>query len=260
MSRPIVPPAPAQRSPRGLSGREVLAVLGSLAVVVLLARLGVWQLDRGSEKQALAARIAARERLSPLQLGPQGVDLASAQWRPAVARGEWAQGWTVYLQNRQYRGVSGFWVLTPLRLQGSDRYLMVLRGWAAPDVHAPLLVPPVPTPSGPVEVRGRVAPAPSPWFSFAKDPPGARLRQNVQLQQFAQYHHILMFPYVLQQLGPSSDGLVREWPKPDLGMQRNYGYALQWFAMSVTCLGMWLYFTSRTLLRRRRRSTPGAAA
>ena len=45
--------------------------------------------------------------------------------------------------------------------------------------------------------------------------------------------------------------LVRDWPAPDLGMQTNYGYAFQWFAMSATCMGLLVYFTTRTLRRRR---------
>lgn len=226
-------------------------MIGGLLVIALLARLGVWQLDRAHYKQALAARIASREHMPALPLPPRGVDFARNEWRPVVARGQWAPQWTVYLQNRQYRGVSGFWVLTPLRLQSSDTWVMVQRGWAAPDVHAPMLVPPVPTPQGMVEVRGRLAPAPSQWLSFQKDPPGAMVRQNVQLDQFAQYHHIRLLPYVVQQVGAAHDGLVRDWPAPDLGMQTNYGYAFQWFAMSATCVGLLVFFTLRTLRRRR---------
>lgn len=251
MSKPIVPPAAPQGAVPGLRPREILTVIASLALIALLARLGVWQLHRAHYKQALAASIASRERLSPLRLGAQGVDFAENEWRPVQARGAWAGAMTVYLQNRQHAGVSGFWVFTPLRLAGSDTYVMVQRGWAGPDPHAPMLVPPIPTPSGDVDVRGRIAPAPSQWFSFAKDPPGAMVRQNVQLPQFAAFHHIRLLPYVIQQLGPDSEGLVRAWPAPDLGMQTNYGYAFQWFAMSATCMGLLVYFTTRTLRRRR---------
>ncbi len=251
MSKPIVPPAAPPGSAPGLRPREILTVIASLALIALLARLGVWQLDRAHTKQALAARIASRERLSPLHLGAGGVDFHREQWRPVVADGQWAGQWTVYLQNRQHGGVSGFWVLTPLRLAGSDTYVMVQRGWAGPDVHAPMLVPPIPSPAGTVRVSGRLAPAPSQWFSFQKDPPGAVVRQNIQLPQFAAWHHIDLLPYVIQQLGPPSQGLERDWPQPDLGMQTNYGYAFQWFAMSATCMGLLLFFTTRTLRRRR---------
>ncbi len=251
MSKPIVPPAAPQGAAPGLRPREILTVIASLALIALLARLGVWQLDRAHYKQALAASIASREHMPGLELGPRGVDFTRAEWRPVHARGTWAGALTVYLQNRQYQGVSGFWVFTPLRLAGSDTYVMVERGWAGPDTHAPMLVPPIPSPPGMVEVRGRIAPAPSQWFSFAKDPPGAMVRQNVQLPQFAAYHHIRLLPYVIQQLGTDDEGLVRDWPAPDLGMQTNYGYAFQWFAMSATCMGLLVYFTTRTLRRRR---------
>ncbi len=258
MSKPIVPPAAPAGSAPGLRPREILTVIASLALIALLARLGVWQLDRAHTKRALAASIASREHLAPLQLTPRGVDLRLQEWRPVIARGHWDGALTVYLQNRQHDGVSGFWVLTPLRLAGSDTYVMVQRGWAGPDVHAPMLVPPVPSPAGLVEVRGRIAPAPSQMFAFGKDAPDARVRQNVQLPAFAELHHLRMLPYVVQQLGAPGDGLVRQWPQPDVGEQRNYGYAFQWFAMSATCMGMLLFFTTRTL--RRRRAAAGEAA
>jgi surfeit locus 1 family protein len=40
----------------------------------------------------------------------------------------------------------------------------------------------------------------------------------------------------------SHDGLERHWPPPDTDVQKNYGYAFQWFAIAtaIAFLYVWL--------------------
>ena len=33
----------------------------------------------------------------------------------------------------------------------------------------------------------------------------------------------------------------RGWAPPEVGVATNYGYAVQWFAMSVAFLGLWVW-------------------
>ncbi len=40
----------------------------------------------------------------------------------------------------------------------------------------------------------------------------------------------------------AADGLMRQWPEPDFGKQKHYGYAAQWFALSLLVLGLYLWF------------------
>ncbi len=250
MRAPIVPSSARGRRQGPLDRREVLTLVAALALIVATGLLGRWQWGRGQTKRALSARIAARMHASALQQGASPLDLQHNVWRPLHARGSYAARWSVFLQNRQHAGRVGYWVLTPLHLAGTDTWLMVERGWAA-DAYAPgSLVPGLPTPHGEVLVSGRLAPAPSQWFSFRKDPPQAVIRQNVDLAAFARRHAITLLPYVLQQMPPCEPGLVCEWPRADNGMERNYGYAFQWWAMSVLGIGLTAYFLTRRLRRR----------
>jgi len=47
-------------------------------------------------------------------------------------------------------------------------------------------------------------------------------------------------PIVLQQTSDTHDGLVRQWKRPDQGVNTHRAYALQWYAMGV--LVVILYF------------------
>ncbi|MHB0921436.1 MAG: hypothetical protein B7X46_09325 [Thiomonas sp. 15-66-11] len=256
MQASIVPPPEPKDLPPLLNVREILTLVVALALIVATALLGRWQLGRAEYKKALTARIAERMEAKPLEQGPLALNFEPNVWRHVVAKGEYASSWTIYLQNRQYNNQPGFWVLTPLRLGDSQVYVMVMRGWVPRNFDAIDLLPKIATPKGTVEVDGRLAPAPSQLFSFAKDPPGAVIRQNVQIGQFAKYHHIQMLPYVIQELGANAkDGLVRSWPQPDVGMDTNYGYAFQWFSMTALGLGLTIYFLSKRIRQRLRQSS-----
>ncbi len=47
----------------------------------------------------------------------------------------------------------------------------------------------------------------------------------------------------------ANDELLRDWPAPDLGLQKHYGYAFQWFALAALILCLYVWFQ---LIRPRR--------
>jgi surfeit locus 1 family protein len=51
---------------------------------------------------------------------------------------------------------------------------------------------------------------------------------------------LAMQPVVVLQTGKAPDGLVRDWPKPDAGVNTHRAYALQWYVMAVLAVALWL--------------------
>jgi len=41
------------------------------------------------------------------------------------------------------------------------------------------------------------------------------------------------------------DGLVRDWPAPDFGVEKHRIYMLQWYALAALAAGLWLLFFVR---------------
>jgi surfeit locus 1 family protein len=52
-------------------------------------------------------------------------------------------------------------------------------------------------------------------------------------------------PFVIQQVSDDGDKLVRDWPAPTTGVERNYGYMFQWWGMAVAAVGFGLYAARR---------------
>jgi cytochrome oxidase assembly protein ShyY1 len=256
MSKQITSDSGMLMSEKAFGPKELLIIILGLLVIGVTTSLGFWQLGRAHEKEALNLQMDQREKAHPLQIGQAEVRFSRDVWRRAEARGVFAEQWTIYLQNRQQNEQVGFWVLTPLKLADSDTYLMVLRGWVPRNFQAMDLIKPYKTPQGLTVIDGLIAPPPSEWFSFFTEPPGQVIRQNVNLQKYADFHHIKLLPFVLRQSGDLHDGLGRQWPAAKTGVGTNYGYAAQWFGMSATGVVLLLYFVFQRL--RKTKSKRGA--
>jgi surfeit locus 1 family protein len=222
-----------------------LVTLAAVAALAVTLALGAWQLGRAHEKLALQASMEERKALPPvgeqalLDARPSG----DSRYRPVVLRGTWLARHTVFLDNRQMNGKTGFYVVTPLRLEGSGRAVLVERGWAQRNFVNREQLPPIDTPPGIVQVRGRMAPPPAKLYEFDGAPSGP-IRQNLDLAQWRAEIGLPLLEVGVQQTGETSDGLLRDWPEAASGAGKNYGYAFQWWALSalIAILYVWFQF------------------
>jgi len=239
----------------GMTGRNAVVLLAALLGAALTARLGVWQLDRAAQKVTLQASLDERRALPPLPAAALARDAAgaAAQWHRRIAiEGTWLPAQTLFLDNRQMNARQGFYVLTPLKLADGSAVL-VQRGWLPRhfDDRSAAAAPPLP--AGPVQVEGRIAPAPSRLFDLGGASTGP-IRQNLDLDAFSAEIGTPLRPLSIQQTAPATpgadDGLARDWPAPATGVEKHHGYAFQWFALSALITGLYVWFQ---LIRPRRR-------
>jgi surfeit locus 1 family protein len=224
--------------------KRVLIAIAALIAIALTVNLGFWQWGRGQQRTALQAAIEARGRTAPLATGELPPVLRADDpllHRPVVLRGEWVPQRTVFLDNRQMNGVPGFYVVTPLRLQGRNDIVLVQRGWIQRNFERREALLPVPTPAGVVEVRGRLAPPPAALFAFDRQERGPS-RQNLDLTRFRAETGLALLPYSVQQTGPASEGLLRQWPQAGSGAEKNFGYAFQWWAIAALIAILYVWF------------------
>ena len=220
-----------------------LLTAAALMVAVLTFSLGQWQLRRAAQKQALVHAIEAQTNQPILK----AADLASfknlqdAVHRQATLRGVWRAEHTVFLDNRQMNGRPGLFVLTPLVLDGTGQVILVQRGWALRNFNDRTALPAIQTPAGPVTVRGRIAPPPSKLYEF-KGAEAGRIRQNLDLAAYSGETAIPLLPISMVQTGPANEGLQRDWPTLNVGIEKHHGYAFQWFGLCALVVGLYAWF------------------
>ena len=110
-----------------MNARRWIVLVAALVTAAITARLGVWQLSRAAQKEALHASIDERRNLPPLPGAALASDAAAAatqHHRAVVVQGRWEPRYTVFLDNRQMNGRPGFFVVTPLRLPDGSAVLV----------------------------------------------------------------------------------------------------------------------------------------
>ena len=231
-----------------------LLSIGTLLAVGVTLSLGRWQLSRAAEKEAMLASIGERGR----QLELAGATLLghmAAQdlmHRRISARGRWLADRTVFLDNRVMNAQTGFYVVTPLQIEGSRVAVLVQRGWAPRNFADRTRLPKVDSPAGVVEVSGRVAAPPSRLLEMGRPGAGA-IRQNLDLTQFSAEIQMPTAAVTILQTGDVGDGLLRDWPPVNMGVEKNYGYAFQWFGLSalLAILYVWFQIVRRFIARKK---------
>ena len=249
--------------------------MAAVLTMVVTASLGRWQLSRAAQKEALQHAMDQRMAQPPLSAEQFVQQLRALQQvddskqsmvvdpgrdplmhRQVALTGRWLTDKTVYLDNRQMQGKQGFFVMTPLRLnrdssQASDAVVMVQRGWVPRNFEDRTRIPDIVTASGDVSVLGRVAARPARLFEFdtsGNSTRASRIRQNLDLAAYGAETGLALLPLsVVQTAGDASDGLLRDWPAVDSGVDKHYGYAFQWFGLCglVAILYVWFQLIRR---------------
>jgi len=235
--------------------RSLLAPgLVSLICLAILLGLGVWQLERKCEKEALIARILARSKVEPPAVlpPPQSWDSARDEFRRVRVTGRFQHGAETLVHGLAAgeipgRALQGYYVLTPFLLEDGSTVL-INRGFVPTELKAPASraagqVEGVTTVTGILrgsEPRTMFVPAPDPvrneWFN--RDIPGISTSRGIANP----------LPYLVEaDSTPNSGG----WPKGGqlrVDLPNNHlQYAFTWFGIAACLVGVFAVFAWRRL-------------
>jgi len=234
----------------------VWPTLAALAGLAVLIGLGSWQMERKAWKEGLIAKIAARVHADPVPL-PAGATQDGGEdleYLHVSARGRFHHDKERYLYAPATDGL-GWHVYTPLELS-PQRIVWVNRGWVPDARKAPSTRPEGQVP-GEVEVRGLVRLQMRPgWFTPANEP-----SHNIWYWPDLGAMTASAFPEGPQiapgwPQTPVSLPLVLEadaQPEPPGGLprggvtrlqlpNRHLEYALTWYGLGATLVGVYLAF------------------
>ena len=217
--------------------RALLPLLAALPVLAALLALGSWQMHRLAWKQAVLERLAQAEQAAPVPL-----DGAAPQpWTKVQVSGRLDHTHEALL-GAEVRGTRmGAQLVTPLLRPGQPP-LLVLRGWVPQDRTLPLA-----RPEGEVTLTGYLRLGESADWVAAKDDPARRLFYTFNPAAIAAGLGLpAPLPFGLVVLGPAQGGPLPEpattLPRPE---NPHLGYALTWYGLALTLVGVAGAFTRR---------------
>jgi len=218
--------------------------IATVVGVVLTLALAQWQVGRAQYKEGMQARYDQLGRQPAVHVGGQLVEREGVLLRRVEVRGEYVPKYTVFLDNRIHQHRPGYHVATPLRIDGSQRYVLVNRGWVASS--GDRKPPEVNTPSGMQAIQGIAVAYSERYLELSTKVAEGNVWQNLVLERYRQATGLDLQPFVIQQDDAAGDGLVREWSRPDLGRNTHLAYAFQWYALSLAIL---IYFLATHVKR-----------
>jgi surfeit locus 1 family protein len=233
-------------------GRWLLATVVVLLAIGVMVRLGFWQLHRLEGRREANAVIARQLAEPPIAVDARNaatVDPNEFSFRRVRLQGEWDYAHEMELRYRSFDGQPGIHLLTPLRLTGSDTYVLVDRGWIPFEQTGPIGRRPYDGGAGGA-IEGLV------YATIPQDGPSTDpgvfsqidlARIGAQLPYPIQHYWVQRLPSGPNQTPPLSEGL------PALGDGSHLGYVVQWWAFALTLLITYVFFVNAALLRGRRK-------
>jgi len=223
--------------------RDIVFVILGTVVAATCIRLGIWQLDRLSEKRALNNELRARAETAPIDFASVPQDTGDAHYRRVRIVGAYDFDNEIVLTSRSRRGSPGVNIITPARLQGRDTAVLVNRGWVyAPDGMSADLTrwrePEALSAESYVQTfQAREGPVKS-----TSVPRAYRWMDRTTISQEFPYP---IAPYYLVLIGESENppaAIPPRVPVPALDEGSHRSYAFQWFSFAtISIIGMALY-------------------
>lgn len=238
-------------------GGVLLGILPYIVAVILIGlfvRLGVWQLDRAEEKQAIFAGYDQAVR-APATRVAHGDALASqARYSRVSFRAAPIDSPLIILENRVVDQTPGIHLLQAVRLD-DGALVLVNHGWLEKRAHSTQLdIPDRQT--GEQVYQGLVDRLPATGFKLGELP-----RHHPEALRYSVPR--IEAPWLQALFGAEIDRVVlltepqapwrREW-RPDLmSVERHKGYAVQWFSLAAAVLLISIFMAWRASRRSTKR-------
>lgn len=227
------------------SRRYIAMTLLVVLAMAVMARLGVWQLERREGRLARNIDLAAKLSQPSLSLNELALGLVSVpedrdevRNTRGVASGRFDYEHQILLVQQVYQDSLGSRLLTPLLLDGTDKAVLVDRGWIPAEDANPSDWAKYTDDAGTGEVVGFVQPSQRigrPAEVSAGQPARQEWYQADLPAIAAQMPYEILPVYLLQSPGQEGNLALpyRVDPVVDLSEGPHLGYAIQWFSFAV---------------------------
>ncbi|MDI1309686.1 MAG: SURF1 family protein [Methylotenera sp.] len=250
-----------------------LGIAITLLCIPLFIKLGLWQYSKAQQKQLIHEAYDQAKLDKALEF-PLGITDSSAnhvndwKYKKVSVQGVYDTNYQFLLDNQVEGDRVGYHVITPLKIDNSNEYVLVNRGWIlGKDTHTEL--PVFNTPEGKQTLTGQI------WVPskkiFTLEGPVDSSEVSAQLgnqhwqpvwQNISMEKYKRSVPFNVSELAIKLDqestagGFVRNWQIPADRITNNLGYAYQWFGFAFAALLIFFYI-STTKVRPENNSATG---
>ena len=103
--------------------------LFTVPAVIFMIGLSVWQVQRLYWKEWLINERVERTNAAPIALPPMGTQTETVDFRRVTLHGHFDHAHEFYMAARSQNGNPGYWIVTPLLVDGGKGAVLINRGW-----------------------------------------------------------------------------------------------------------------------------------
>lgn len=216
-----------------------IAIFALISVCILMS-LGFWQLSRAKQKIVLLESF--NQRMSKV-LSSQDLQHKN-DWRfyQATLSGRFDNAHTMLLDNKIKNGQVGYEVYTPFITKDLATPILIDRGFISMGTRRRSEIPQIQDVNGKVTIKGLLNLPPA-YFALGKLSEVQKwplLIEYVNLQELAALRTdtpgLIFYPYILTLTPHHAGAYDIEWQIVTMSPEKHYGYAVQWFALALTLL------------------------
>ena len=229
---------------------SLIPLLLYLALVTLLISLGFWQLGRADEKKIFLTKqqLSADKEVISLK-SIIDADPESLRYREIEISGRYDEEHQFLIDNQIVNGQAGYYVMTPLLVNGMKNAVLVNRGWVVLNKDRRML-PDISISTLQVNLLGRVNKFPSVGFKLdgAEIPTDGwpSVVQVVDSNVLAGRLGYSLLPFQVEMNGGMNEGYLREWRKNTvIPPEKHIAYAVQWFGLAITLTILFFWFSTK---------------
>lgn len=221
----------------------------TLLFVFLFISLGYWQLSRAEEKRKLWRDFLTRVEVPPKTAATiQG----AKQFHRVILTGRFDHDHTFLLDNKIFNHQVGYEVYTPFYVPDLKQTILVDRGFipARQNREVPV-IPVMPATLGQVTVSGLLD-FPPRYIALGSMLASSQLHWPLRIEfiNLSLLKHYLpntfsLFPFILRLPKDHSTGFAIEWQIMSMPPEKHVAYAVQWFALALTLLILFVVFSVR---------------
>ena len=221
-----------------------LGALILLVCVPIFIKLGLWQYHKAVLKQQIQMQQRSTKEVLT-NLPSLSADFSSLQYKIVRIQGEYKPEKQILLDNQVESNQAGFHVVTPLKIEGTNDFVLVNRGWIAGNKNRND-IPQFETPSNSVEVVGQL------WIPSKKIFTLERVDQKLENSKIWQHLDMVRYQKTLPNLLPviikldeksTAGGFMRHWQMPESKIASHFGYAYQWFGFAAASIFIYLFIS-----------------
>ncbi|MGD8926248.1 MAG: SURF1 family protein, partial [Thioalkalispiraceae bacterium] len=231
---------------------KIIPTLVTLVLLPVLISLGIWQLHRADEKREILAKQEARHDMPPIDIDDKNETRDKLEFRRLQVVGKFLKEYLILVDNKVHQGQAGYYVVTPLRIKGTDTAVLVNRGWVKA-TNSREVLPDVSTPSDDLTIRGTAKYDTKDIFTFGdenrlgKDWPA--LVRWIDIKALARDIPYKLKPFLILQEPGATQEFVREWTFVNSSPDRNMSYAAQWFTLAAALLIIFFVVNTKRINR-----------